>query len=202
MVVVLVVGEIVGLCIEGVVALFPLQFEVKIPEGAESLIRSSLGIVKPTVTILQREVPLSGEVADDAVMERSDKLVAEEGHTGSIVGILFRVGAVFVVVAVTEGEPLGDSIVAPETGEVEAEEGFRANVVDVAVGGSVEVCTIVFYPVNHIGAVTVETLGLSMEELPRVAGSEVPVGALFWLQKGVALKPWPIVVNVCISGCS
>ena len=111
-------------------------------------------------------------------------------------------GAVFVVVAVTEGEPLRNSIVAPETGEVEAEEGFRTDVVDVAVGGGVEVGTIVFYPVNHIGAVTIKTLGLSMEELTRIAGSEVPVGALFWLQKRIALKPRPIIVNVCISGRS
>ena len=60
-IVVFVVGQVVGLSVEGVVWLLPLELEVERGKGAETLGLSRLGIVELPFPILEREVPLGRE---------------------------------------------------------------------------------------------------------------------------------------------
>ena len=85
MVVVGVVRQVVGLDVEGRVGEGPLDFEVERGGGAEGLGLAGLGVVEGTGTVLEGEIPLGGEVWEDAVVERGDKFVAEEGHAGNVV---------------------------------------------------------------------------------------------------------------------
>ena len=47
-------------------------------------------------------------MAEDAMMEGGDKLVAEESHAGDVVGCLLCVDTIFVIVAITDGEASED----------------------------------------------------------------------------------------------
>ena len=105
-VVVFVVGQVVGLHVECIAGMGPLQFDVERPVGAEGLLFPCLGIVEASRAVLEGEVPLRRESADDAMMERGDQLMSQEGHARGVVGVGFRVDAVFIVVAVAEGETL------------------------------------------------------------------------------------------------
>ena len=75
-----VVGEIVGLEIDAVAGMRPLDFHVEGGVGAVGLSLTCLGIVELAFTVFEGDIPLRRESADDAMMERSDKFVVEEGH--------------------------------------------------------------------------------------------------------------------------
>ena len=116
----------------------------------------------------------------NAVVERDDELVAEEAHAGSVVGRLLFVDTVFVVIAIAECQLTRNGTVAPKLNEIEVEKSFGADVVDVAVGGRIDGRVVVFYPVNHVGAMSIEPLGLYTKKGACIGKAEVPICTLFW----------------------
>lgn len=72
--------EIVCLYIERIMMFSPLNLQIECTIGAITLVFFRLGIVELPFTIFEGEVPLCREFADNTVIERGDKFVAEEGH--------------------------------------------------------------------------------------------------------------------------
>ena len=80
-VIVCMAGEVVCLCIQRVVVVLPLHFEVERSEGSVGLSLVCPGILEFAFSVFESEVPLCRDVLADAMAQGADQLVAQASQS-------------------------------------------------------------------------------------------------------------------------